>query len=33
MNNFLGTPGSHVDEEMKSGRWTYRIMRLRKAGS
>ncbi len=33
MNNFLGTPGSHVYEEMKSGRWTYRIMRLRKAGS
>lgn len=32
MNNFLGTPGSHVYEEMKSGRWTYRIMHLRKAG-
>jgi phthiocerol/phenolphthiocerol synthesis type-I polyketide synthase E len=31
MNNFLGTPGSHVYEEMKSGRWTYRIMHLRKA--
>jgi phthiocerol/phenolphthiocerol synthesis type-I polyketide synthase E len=33
MNNFLGTPGSHVYEEMKAGRWTYRIMHLRKAGS
>jgi phthiocerol/phenolphthiocerol synthesis type-I polyketide synthase E len=33
MNNFLGTPGSHVYEEMKGGRWTYRIMRLRKVGS
>jgi ubiquinone/menaquinone biosynthesis C-methylase UbiE len=33
MNNFLGTPGSHVYEEMKSGRWTYRIMHLRKADS
>lgn len=31
MSNFLGTPGSHVYEEMKSGRWTYRIMHLRKA--
>lgn len=33
MNNFLGAPGSHVYEEMKSGRWTYRIMRLRKGRS
>ena len=33
MNNFLGTPGSHVYEEMKAGRWTYRIMHLRKAAS
>ena len=33
MNNFLGTPGSHVYEEMKSGRWTYRIMHLRKAAT
>jgi hypothetical protein len=33
MNNFLGAPGSHVYEEMKAGRWSYRIMHLRKAGS
>jgi SAM-dependent methyltransferase len=31
MTNFLGAPGSHVYEEMKAGRWTYRIMRLRKS--
>jgi ubiquinone/menaquinone biosynthesis C-methylase UbiE len=34
MNNFLGAPGSQVYNEMKSGRWSYRIFKLRKgAGS
>lgn len=33
MDNFLGAPGSHVYEEMKAGRWTYRIVHLRKARS
>lgn len=33
MNNFLGTPGSHVYEEMNAGRWTYRIMHLRRTDS
>ncbi len=33
MQNFLGTPGSQVYEEMRSGRWTYRILKLRKRGS
>ena len=28
--NFLGAPGSPVYQEMKNGRWTYRILRLRK---
>jgi phthiocerol/phenolphthiocerol synthesis type-I polyketide synthase E len=30
MRNFLATPGSQVYEEMRSGRWTYRIFKLRK---
>ena len=30
MQNFLGAPGSQVYEEMKSGAWIYRILRLRK---
>lgn len=30
MGNFLATPGSNVYEEMQSGRWTYRILKLRK---
>jgi ubiquinone/menaquinone biosynthesis C-methylase UbiE len=30
INNFLATPGSQVYEEMRSGRWTYRILKLRK---
>lgn len=30
MQNFLATPGSQVYEEMRSGRWTYRILKLRK---
>jgi len=30
MQNFLATPGSQVYEEMRSGRWTYRIFKLRK---
>jgi phthiocerol/phenolphthiocerol synthesis type-I polyketide synthase E len=28
MQNFLATPGSQVYEEMRSGRWTYRIFKL-----
>jgi ubiquinone/menaquinone biosynthesis C-methylase UbiE len=31
MDNFLGAPGSQVYEEMKSRRWSYRILKLRKA--
>lgn len=30
MQNFLATPGSQVYEEMRSGRWTYRIWKLKK---
>jgi phthiocerol/phenolphthiocerol synthesis type-I polyketide synthase E len=30
MQNFLATPGSHVYEEMRSGRWEYRIFKLRR---
>jgi phthiocerol/phenolphthiocerol synthesis type-I polyketide synthase E len=30
MENFLATPGSNVYREMESGRWTYRILKLRK---
>jgi ubiquinone/menaquinone biosynthesis C-methylase UbiE len=30
MQNFLATPESQVYEEMKSGRWKYRILRLKK---
>ena len=30
MQNFLATPGSQVYEEMRSGRWEYRILTLRK---
>jgi ubiquinone/menaquinone biosynthesis C-methylase UbiE len=32
MQNFLATPGSQVYEEMRSGRWEYRIYVLRKRG-
>ena len=32
MQNFLATPGSQVYEEMRSGRWEYRIYTLRKHG-
>jgi ubiquinone/menaquinone biosynthesis C-methylase UbiE len=30
MQNFLATPGSQVYEDMRSGRWEYRIFKLRK---
>lgn len=30
MQNFLATPGSQVYQEMQSGRWTYRILKLRR---
>jgi phthiocerol/phenolphthiocerol synthesis type-I polyketide synthase E len=30
MQNFLATPGSQVYEDLRSGRWQYRIMKLRK---
>lgn len=30
IQNFLATPGSQVYEEMRSGRWSYRILKLRK---
>ncbi|HJY05722.1 MAG TPA: methyltransferase domain-containing protein [Bryobacteraceae bacterium] len=30
IHNFLATPGSQVYEEMRSGRWTYRILKLKK---
>jgi hypothetical protein len=30
IENFLATPGSYVYEEMRTGRWTYRILKLRK---
>jgi SAM-dependent methyltransferase len=30
IENFLATPGSYVYEEMKTGRWTYRILKFRK---
>lgn len=33
MQNFLATPGSQVYEEMRSGRWSYRILTLRKRPS
>lgn len=33
MQNFLATPGSQVYEEMRCGRWTYRIFRFRKGAS
>jgi phthiocerol/phenolphthiocerol synthesis type-I polyketide synthase E len=32
MQNFLATPGSQVYNEMQSGHWTYRILKLRKHG-
>jgi phthiocerol/phenolphthiocerol synthesis type-I polyketide synthase E len=31
MRDFLGAPGSQFYEEMKQGRWTYRILKLKKA--
>lgn len=31
MSNFLATPGSQVYEDMRSGRWSYRIYRFRKS--
>jgi len=30
MEDFLGTPGSHFYEEMKTGAWTYRIQKWKK---
>jgi len=30
ISDFLGTPGSHFYDELKSGRWTYRIHRWKK---
>jgi len=30
MNNFLAAPGSQVYEDMRAGRWSYRIYRFRK---
>jgi ubiquinone/menaquinone biosynthesis C-methylase UbiE len=30
MQNFLATPDSQVYQEMKSGRWTYRILKFQK---
>jgi SAM-dependent methyltransferase len=33
MNNFLAAPGSQVYEDMRSGRWSYRIYRFRKAAA
>jgi SAM-dependent methyltransferase len=30
MQNFLATPGSQVYEDLRSGRWEYRILKLRK---
>ncbi len=30
LNDFLGAPGSHFYNEMKCGRWTYRVQRWRK---
>jgi phthiocerol/phenolphthiocerol synthesis type-I polyketide synthase E len=30
MNNFLAAPGSQVYEDMRTGRWSYRIYRFRK---
>jgi phthiocerol/phenolphthiocerol synthesis type-I polyketide synthase E len=30
MNNFLAVPGSQVYEDMRTGRWSYRIYRFRK---
>ena len=30
IENFLATPGSRVYQELQSGRWTYRILKLRK---
>jgi SAM-dependent methyltransferase len=33
MQNFLATPESQVYDEMKSGRWKYRIIRLRKVSA
>lgn len=30
MQNFLATPGSQVYEEMRSGRWTYRMWKMKK---
>ena len=30
ISEFLGTPGSHFYDELKSGRWTYRIHRCKK---
>ncbi|MEA2905943.1 MAG: hypothetical protein QOI12_3330 [Alphaproteobacteria bacterium] len=30
MQNFLATPGSQVYQEMRSGHWNYRILKLRK---
>jgi phthiocerol/phenolphthiocerol synthesis type-I polyketide synthase E len=32
MQNFLATPGSQVYDEMRTGRWEYRIYRARKPG-
>jgi SAM-dependent methyltransferase len=31
LNNFLATPGSQVYDEMRSGRWVYRILTLRRS--
>jgi SAM-dependent methyltransferase len=31
MQNFLATPGSEVYENLRSGRWEYRILKLRKS--
>jgi phthiocerol/phenolphthiocerol synthesis type-I polyketide synthase E len=30
INNFLGAPGSDVYEQMRTGRWSYRVLKLRK---
>ena len=32
MQNFLATPGSQVYDEMRTGRWEYRILRATKPG-
>jgi phthiocerol/phenolphthiocerol synthesis type-I polyketide synthase E len=33
MQDFLGAPGSQPYEDMRNGRWTYRILKLRKRAS